>query len=261
MFPVIGGSVLPTPSVGDSWVFINRARECKDRPYIGDTIETSRPVHKDEAVRLMPGYLIILGRPVGPKYLLGFQAIFGSASSDNTVDNNQGLSSPSTSLLRCDQNQGVSEEADTPPLHKRARLEFSGRSDNDCYRELECAICHEVMYKPVSVTPCMHTFCSSCLSVWLEKHGTCPLCRLAIGDAQLNRTVGNLIEDLIREGKIRGGRQSEYGNLAQLALVILIDYRTDKDRTSANKRDSLGLTKYSETSAGVTSVIGVAGMI
>ena len=40
----------------------------------------------------------------------------------------------------------------------------------------ECSICYQVLYKAVSVMPCMHTFCGGCLSDWFKKQKECPNC-------------------------------------------------------------------------------------
>ena len=39
-----------------------------------------------------------------------------------------------------------------------------------------CSICLHVMVAPHAIT-CGHAFCGQCLLMWLEKNGTCPLCR------------------------------------------------------------------------------------
>ena len=41
--------------------------------------------------------------------------------------------------------------------------------------EFQCAICWQLMYKPVT-TPCGHTFCKKCLEQALEQKRQCILC-------------------------------------------------------------------------------------
>lgn len=41
---------------------------------------------------------------------------------------------------------------------------------------IECPICLEEQEKIVKRTLCNHDFCSSCISKWLSKHKTCPIC-------------------------------------------------------------------------------------
>ncbi len=41
---------------------------------------------------------------------------------------------------------------------------------------IECPICLEVQDKFVKRTICKHDFCASCISKWLSKNKTCPIC-------------------------------------------------------------------------------------
>lgn len=47
-------------------------------------------------------------------------------------------------------------------------------------------------------TPCLHTFCSTCIRKWVEQKGTCPNCRSKVSLDQLkkNITVNKLVEKL-----------------------------------------------------------------
>jgi len=47
---------------------------------------------------------------------------------------------------------------------------------------VECPICLEVQDKMVKRTLCRHDFCTSCISEWLSKHKTCPIC---VADIQM----------------------------------------------------------------------------
>ncbi|XP_062154786.1 uncharacterized protein LOC133862891 isoform X2 [Alnus glutinosa] len=52
-----------------------------------------------------------------------------------------------------------------------------------------CAICQEKMHAPILLR-CKHIFCEDCVSEWLERERTCPLCRALIKPADL-RTFGD----------------------------------------------------------------------
>ena len=43
--------------------------------------------------------------------------------------------------------------------------------------ELQCSICSFIFQVPYSLQPCKHTFCKECISEWLTRQLTCPLCR------------------------------------------------------------------------------------
>lgn len=42
----------------------------------------------------------------------------------------------------------------------------------------ECGICYDI--KPLIQTDCFHTFCEKCISEWIKKSDTCPMCRSII---------------------------------------------------------------------------------
>ncbi|XP_031265667.1 RING finger and transmembrane domain-containing protein 2-like [Pistacia vera] len=52
-----------------------------------------------------------------------------------------------------------------------------------------CAICQEKMHVPVLLR-CKHIFCEDCVSEWLERERTCPLCRALVKAADL-RSFGD----------------------------------------------------------------------
>lgn len=72
-------------------------------------------------------------------------------------------------------------------------------------------MCMEVFHKPVSLLPCLHTFCSGCFSKnWKvltrsQKRGfKCPVCRQITAQIKRNHTINNII----RASKI-GSRPEE----------------------------------------------------
>jgi hypothetical protein len=40
----------------------------------------------------------------------------------------------------------------------------------------ECPICYDKQHD-TCVYPCMHSFCKSCISTWMNNNFTCPMCR------------------------------------------------------------------------------------
>ncbi|XP_011632711.1 RING finger and transmembrane domain-containing protein 2 [Pogonomyrmex barbatus] len=49
-----------------------------------------------------------------------------------------------------------------------------------------CAICHEEYITPVRLH-CKHIFCETCVSTWLDRERSCPLCRASITDDPIYR--------------------------------------------------------------------------
>ena len=42
---------------------------------------------------------------------------------------------------------------------------------------LRCSICHEFFQDASHLEQCDHEFCSDCIYYWLQRSGTCPICR------------------------------------------------------------------------------------
>ncbi|PTB46557.1 hypothetical protein M441DRAFT_22561 [Trichoderma asperellum CBS 433.97] len=81
----------------------------------------------------------------------------------------------------------------------------------DLGKELTCSICADLLYQPLTLLDCLHTYCGSCLKEWFrfqaEKVGraptppppdaiifTCPSCRSSVRDTRHNATVATLLE-------------------------------------------------------------------
>ena len=87
----------------------------------------------------------------------------------------------------------------------------------------ECCICLETTDAPLQ-TPCKHNYCNPCLTGWLLKKNSCPMCRYAIGETsesekeeELNiRVILNFSGD---PHILRSGNQS--------SVVILQNYHYD----------------------------------
>ncbi|KAI1505535.1 hypothetical protein F5X99DRAFT_368389 [Biscogniauxia marginata] len=85
------------------------------------------------------------------------------------------------------------------------------RSEVDLEKELSCSICTEVLFQPLTLLDCLHTFCGSCLSDWFNWQKTaaetspnppapgtqiytCPSCRAPVRDTRHNATVTTLLD-------------------------------------------------------------------
>jgi hypothetical protein len=62
---------------------------------------------------------------------------------------------------------------------------------------LICGICHELLYKCVTVIPCLHNFCAACLSSWFERSKVCPSCRDESQGIRKNHAINNLVESYL----------------------------------------------------------------
>ena len=91
-------------------------------------------------------------------------------------------------------------------------------------KELECGICTEVLYQPLCLIDCLHSFCGSCLKVWFSSQYkkaaqsrssqisnpyTCPACRAMVKDARHNATINTLLEMFLAANPDRGKAAEE----------------------------------------------------
>eukprot|EP00291_Cryptomonas_curvata_P030634 CAMPEP_0172209768 /NCGR_PEP_ID=MMETSP1050-20130122/35335_1 /TAXON_ID=233186 /ORGANISM="Cryptomonas curvata, Strain CCAP979/52" /LENGTH=368 /DNA_ID=CAMNT_0012889755 /DNA_START=314 /DNA_END=1421 /DNA_ORIENTATION=+ len=95
--------------------------------------------------------------------------------------------------------------------------------------QITCGICFNILYKCVTLVPCMHNFCGPCMRSWSDKsgHATCPHCRGDASHIRRNHAMVGIVEAFLRENPGRGPTPDE---LAELAL------RPDMPQTSLGKR-------------------------
>ncbi|KJZ74050.1 hypothetical protein HIM_06499 [Hirsutella minnesotensis 3608] len=97
----------------------------------------------------------------------------------------------------------------------------------DLEKELTCSICTELLYQPLTLLDCLHTFCGACLKEWFgfqassaEKSPsppigtsifTCPSCRSTVRDTRHNATVVTLLDMFVaaQPGKARTAAERE----------------------------------------------------
>lgn len=64
--------------------------------------------------------------------------------------------------------------------------------------ELTCGICQSVFYKPVSLLPCLHTFCAHCASQWIESSRACPECKGAITEVRPSHKLQSVVDNFLK---------------------------------------------------------------
>ncbi|CAK7228093.1 hypothetical protein SBRCBS47491_006787 [Sporothrix bragantina] len=84
----------------------------------------------------------------------------------------------------------------------------------DLEKELTCSICTDLLYQPLTLLDCLHTFCGACLKEWFSWQAqaaesrptppaagtpifTCPSCRDAVRSTKHNATVVTLLDMLL----------------------------------------------------------------
>ncbi|KAL4868657.1 hypothetical protein BDV12DRAFT_169157 [Aspergillus spectabilis] len=74
----------------------------------------------------------------------------------------------------------------------------------DLEKELTCSICTDLLFQPLTLLDCLHTFCGSCLKEWFYTQAshrssaspryTCPSCRANVRETRPNATVTTLLD-------------------------------------------------------------------
>jgi len=90
-----------------------------------------------------------------------------------------------------------SMKSDRPPavpenLEKQLKLQNYAKTD------LTCSICFQCVYRCVSLIPCLHNCCASCLLIFIkDSHSqVCPQCGLTFYEFRRNAALNNIAEEL-----------------------------------------------------------------
>jgi len=69
---------------------------------------------------------------------------------------------------------------------------------------LKCSICYEILKTPL-VSNCQHRFCSACITEWLDKKSSCPICRTYLtNNSMVKDTLSiNIINNLTIKCKLK----------------------------------------------------------
>ncbi|KAF2718222.1 hypothetical protein K431DRAFT_287848 [Polychaeton citri CBS 116435] len=119
-------------------------------------------------------------------------------------------------------------------------------------KELSCSICTDVLYQPLTLLDCLHTFCGSCLREWfswqaasvqnsrrrVEQPYTCPSCRASVRATRPNASVTSLLDVFLNlhpdKGKSEGEKeeirkQYKHGDNVMPRLVFGPEEEHDSD--------------------------------
>lgn len=66
-------------------------------------------------------------------------------------------------------------------------------------QQMKCSFCLEIMYKPVSLIPCLHNFCGGCYADWMKTHNDCPECRDKVKHIKRNHMINSMIDDYLKK--------------------------------------------------------------
>ncbi|KIL84132.1 cysteine synthase-like protein [Fusarium avenaceum] len=148
----------------------------------------------------------------------------------------------------------------------------------DLEKELTCSICTELLYQPLTLLDCLHTFCGACLKEWFSFQAataerspnppapganifTCPSCRATVRATQHNATVVTLLDMFVSASPDKARSASEKEEMAKKykpgdqVLPTINTHRTAEERR-ADARDRRLVEEVRELSlqeAGVSS--------
>nr|XP_001399658.2 hypothetical protein ANI_1_728024 [Aspergillus niger CBS 513.88] len=96
----------------------------------------------------------------------------------------------------------------------------------DLEKELICSICTDLLYQPLTLLDCLHTFCGSCLKEWFSAQAsrarssssvrfTCPSCRAVVRETRPNATVTTLLDMVLAASPDRDKSAEEKEEIAR----------------------------------------------
>ncbi|KAL4926020.1 SH3 domain protein [Aspergillus undulatus] len=101
----------------------------------------------------------------------------------------------------------------------------SGPGLGDLEKELTCSICTDLLFQPLTLLDCLHTFCGSCLKEWFYTQGsrrspsstryTCPSCRANVRETRPNATVTTLLDMVLTANPERAKPAAERAEIEQ----------------------------------------------
>ncbi|KAF2875266.1 hypothetical protein BDV95DRAFT_591978 [Massariosphaeria phaeospora] len=96
--------------------------------------------------------------------------------------------------------------------------ERAGAIQLDLEKELTCSICTDLLFQPLTLLDCLHTFCGACLKEWFAFQAstatsahpyTCPSCRASVRSTQRNATTTTLLDMFLKANPEKGKNKQE----------------------------------------------------
>jgi E3 ubiquitin-protein ligase CHFR len=98
---------------------------------------------------------------------------------------------------------------------EKKQTEKQLKFQEDLGEEMRCCICIDYIYKCITLIPCLHNFCASCFSDWMQKSSMCPQCREEVIELKKNATVNNIIEKFMENNPSKKRPKEEYDEMDQ----------------------------------------------
>jgi hypothetical protein len=93
---------------------------------------------------------------------------------------------------------------------------------------LNCVICSNILFQPMTCINCENSFCKECIIKWENKNKNCPLCKKELKTKE-SRIIKNLLSDLIIkcEKCNKDIKYDDFKNHQILCEKSNIDYKTE----------------------------------
>ena len=96
----------------------------------------------------------------------------------------------------------------------------------DLEKELTCSICTDLLYQPLTLLDCLHTFCGSCLKEWFTSQAsrvsghasnpyTCPSCRSSVRETRPDAKVTTLLDMFVQANPASAKTSEEKEEIGQ----------------------------------------------
>ncbi|KAH0840922.1 hypothetical protein AYO21_06176 [Fonsecaea monophora] len=139
-------------------------------------------------------------------------------------------------------------------------------------KELVCFICTEVLYQPLTLLDCLHTFCGSCLKEWFSHQYrkatnsrapsptnpyTCPTCRAPVKNARPYAKINTLLEMFLIANPDKDRTPEEKAEMSQAykpgdEILPKVENHRRRERRRREEEDS-GESRNADGGHGVTS--------
>ncbi|KAF1981127.1 hypothetical protein K402DRAFT_343049 [Aulographum hederae CBS 113979] len=95
---------------------------------------------------------------------------------------------------------------------------MAGGAGVNLENELSCSICTDILYQPLTLLDCLHTFCGACVKEWFGLQAsratnthpyTCPQCRATVRGTKPDARVTTLLEMFLQANPTRGKSDEE----------------------------------------------------
>ncbi len=105
----------------------------------------------------------------------------------------------STNSLPSTNRNSLAALSDTKPTKENTLTQLS----SDLKDEVICPICLRCMHRTTTLVPCLHNFCSSCISRHQFQSTFCPICREPISNFRKNEILDIIIRSIDLDSNVK----------------------------------------------------------